>query len=205
MRGEPERGLFASLPARMNSRLLGHLPSNVGCRYSWLYPGVRAYVSMQATHHTTPKAAFSWAGDMARCSCAAKKHSKNYSTNSEAMKRILLLSVSLLLLAGCKTAAPLISVPRNDSIVIRDRFVRDSIYIHDSVIVRLKADTVYIEHWKELWKESARVTTDTVYKDKVVTVRLPPERYVPWLYRVALYVCIALVLYIIIRICVRRI
>ena len=120
------------------------------------------------------------------------------------MKRILLLSVSLLLLASCKTVAPLISVPRNDSIVIRDRFVRDSIYIHDSVIVRLKADTVYIEHWKELWKESARVTTDTVYKDKVVTVRLPPERYVPWLYRVALYVCIALVLYIITRICVRR-
>ena len=109
----------------------------------------------------------------------------------------------LLALTSCRSAAPLISVPRNDSIVIRDRFVRDSIYIHDSVIVRLKADTVYIEHWKELWKESARVTTDTVYKDKVVTVRLPPERYVPWLYRVALYVCIALVLLIVIRICVR--
>ena len=110
----------------------------------------------------------------------------------------------LFTLTSCRSAAPLISVPRNDSIVIRDRFVRDSIYIHDSVIVRLKADTVYIEHWKELWKESARVTTDTVYKDKVVTVRLPPERYVPWLYRVALYVCIALVLLIVIRICVRR-
>ena len=111
----------------------------------------------------------------------------------------------LFTLTSCRSAAPLISVPRNDSIVIRDRFVRDSIYIHDSVIVRLKADTVYIEHWKELWKESAKVTTDTVYKDKVVTVRLPPERYVPWLYRVALYVCIALVLLIVIRICVRRI
>ena len=110
----------------------------------------------------------------------------------------------LLTLTSCRSAAPLISIPRNDSIVIRDRFVRDSIYIHDSVIVRLKADTVYIEHWKELWKESAKVTTDTVYKDKVVTVRLPPERYVPWLYRVALYVCIALVLLIVIRICVRR-
>ena len=109
----------------------------------------------------------------------------------------------LLTLTSCRSAAPLISVPRNDSIVIRDRFVRDSIYIHDSVIVRLKADTVYIEHWKELWKESATVTTDTVYKDKVVTVQLPPERYVPWLYRVALYVCIALVLIIVIRICVR--
>ena len=109
----------------------------------------------------------------------------------------------LLTLTSCRSAAPLISVPRNDSIVIRDRFVRDSIYIHDSVIVRLKADTVYIEHWKELWKESAKVTTDTVYKDDVVTVPLPPERYVPWLYRFALYVCIALVLIIVIRICVR--
>ena len=108
-----------------------------------------------------------------------------------------------LFLSACCSVAPLVSVPRNDSIVIRDRFVRDSIYIHDSVIVRLKADTVYIEHWKELWKESATVTTDTVYKDKVVTVQLPPERYVPWLYRVALYVCIALVLIIVIRICVR--
>ena len=47
------------------------------------------------------------------------------------------------------------------------------------------------------------MTTDTVYKDKVVTVQLPPERYVPWLYRVALYVCIALVLYILIRVGVR--
>jgi len=112
--------------------------------------------------------------------------------------------IIILALTSCRSAAPLISIPRNDSIVIRDRFVRDSIYIHDSVIVRLKADTVYIEHWKELWKESAKVTTDTVYKDKVVTVRLPPERYVPWLYRVALYVCIALVLLIVIRICVRR-
>ena len=53
------------------------------------------------------------------------------------MKRILLLSVSLLLLASCKTVAPLISVPRNDSIVIRDRFVRDSIIVRDSIFVRL--------------------------------------------------------------------
>ena len=124
--------------------------------------------------------------------------------NSAFVIAYIVYMLILFTLTSCRSAAPLISVPRNDSIVIRDRFVRDSIYIHDSVIVRLKADTVYIEHWKELWKESAKVTTDTVYKDKVVTVRLPPERYVPWLYRVALYVCIALVLLIVIRICVRR-
>lgn len=124
--------------------------------------------------------------------------------NSAFVIAYIVYMLILFTLTSCRSAAPLISVPRNDSIVIRDRFVRDSIYIHDSVIVRLMADTVYIEHWKELWKESAKVTTDTVYKDKVVTVQLPPERYVPWLYRVALYVCIALVLIIVIRICVRR-
>ena len=120
------------------------------------------------------------------------------------MKRILLLSVSLLLLAGCKTAAPLISVPRNDSIVIRDRFVRDSIIVRDSIFVRLKNDTVFIDRWHNLWRDRTVATTDTVYKDKEVLVQLPPERYVPWLYRVALYVCIALVLLIVIRICVHR-
>ena len=110
----------------------------------------------------------------------------------------------VLALTSCRTAAPLVSVPRNDSMVIRDRFVRDSMIVRDSIVVRLKSDTVLIDRWHNLWRDRIVATTDTVYKDKVVTVRLPPERYVPWLYRVALYVCIALVLYIITRICVHR-
>ena len=115
------------------------------------------------------------------------------------------LLLILLALNSCATQNPLISVPRNDSIVIRDRFVRDSIIVRDSIFVRLKNDTVFIDRWHNLWRDRTVATTDTVYKDKEVLVQLPPERYVPWLYRVALYVCIALVLYIIIRICVRRI
>ncbi len=108
-----------------------------------------------------------------------------------------------LALTSCRTAAPLVSVPRNDSMVIRDRFVRDSMIVRDSIVVRLKSDTVVIDRWHNSWRDRIVATTDTVYKDKLVTVRLPPERYVPWLYRVALYVCIALVLYIIIRVGVR--
>ena len=110
----------------------------------------------------------------------------------------------VLALTSCRSAAPLVSIPRNDSVVIRDRFVRDSIMVRDSIVVRLKSDTVVIDRWHNLWRDRIVATTDTVYKDKLVTVQLPPERYVPWLYRVALYVCIALVLYIITRICVRR-
>ena len=110
----------------------------------------------------------------------------------------------VLALTSCRSAAPLVSIPRNDSVVIRDRFVRDSIMVRDSIVVRLKSDTVVIDRWHNLWRDRIVATTDTVYKDKVVTVRLPPERYVPWLYRVALYACIALVLFIITRICVHR-
>ena len=109
----------------------------------------------------------------------------------------------VLALTSCRSAAPLVSVPRNDSMVIRDRFVRDSMIVRDSIVVRLKSDTVVIDRWHNLWRDRIVATTDTVYKDKLVTVQLPPERYVPWLYRVALYVCIALVLYIIIRVGVR--
>ena len=110
----------------------------------------------------------------------------------------------VLALTSCRSAAPLVSVPRNDSMVIRDRFVRDSMIVRDSIVVRLKSDTVLIDRWHNIWRDRIVATTDTVYKDKLVTVRLPPERYVPWLYRVALYICIAVVLYIITRICVRR-
>ena len=110
----------------------------------------------------------------------------------------------VLALTSCRSAAPLVSVPRNDSVVIRDRFVRDSMIVRDSIVVRLKSDTVLIDRWHNLWRDRIVATTDTLYRDREVVVQLPPERYVPWLYRVAMYVCIAVVLYIITRICVRR-
>ena len=114
------------------------------------------------------------------------------------------LFILALALTSCRSAAPLVSVPRNDSMVIRDRFVRDSMIVRDSIVVRLKSDTVLIDRWHNLWRDRIVATTDTLYRDREVLVQLPPERYIPWLYRVALYVCIALVLYIITRICVRR-
>ena len=121
--------------------------------------------------------------------------------NSAFVIAYIVYMLILFTLTSCRSAAPLVSVPRNDSIVIRDRFVRDSIIVRDSIFVRLKNDTVFIDRWHNLWRDR---TVATTYKDKEVLVQLPPERYVPWLYRVALYVCIALVLIIVIRICVRR-
>ncbi len=67
--------------------------------------------------------------------------------------------IIILALTSCRSTQPLISVPRNDSIVIRDRFVRDSIIVRDSIFVRLKNDTVFIDRWHNLWRDRTVATT----------------------------------------------
>ena len=124
------------------------------------------------------------------------------------MKHLVLLFGSIcVLLAGCKATAPVVSVPRNDSVVVRNRLERDSVYVRDSVIVRLKADTVYIERWKSRWRERAVTRTDTVWRDREVVVTLPPERYVPafyrWCTRVLIVAVVLLTGYLLFRLLVK--
>lgn len=126
----------------------------------------------------------------------------------------LLFILACVLLTGCKTAAPIVSMPRNDSISIRSRVQRDSIIIRDSVVIRHApaaapqqgkpcVDTVYFTRWRTMWRDRAVTTTDTLYRDREVITQLPPERYIPPIYKAALYVCIGLVLYILARILAR--
>ncbi len=52
---------------------------------------------------------------------------------------LLLLALGLLFLCpSCKTAAPIVTTPRNDSIVIRNIYHHDSIYLHDSMAISYK-------------------------------------------------------------------
>lgn len=48
---------------------------------------------------------------------------------------------------------------------------RDSIHIHDSVIIREKGDTVMIEHWRTQWRD--RLLRDTIYRSRVDSVQVP--------------------------------
>ena len=54
-----------------------------------------------------------------------------------------------------------------------------------------------------MWRDRAVTTTDTIYRDKQIITQLPPERYIPPIYKAALYICIALALYILARILAR--
>ena len=92
------------------------------------------------------------------------------------MRRLLPILITLLL-AGCATQryVPTASTVQRDSIYVssarldslyRSLFKRDSVYIHDSVYVYQKGDTVtkYVEKLKYVY----RATADTVYRDRVI-------------------------------------
>jgi hypothetical protein len=76
-----------------------------------------------------------------------------------------------LLLTGCTTTKYVpIETVRTDTLKVT-KYERDSIYIHDSTIVREKGDTMLIEKWHTRWRD--RWMHDTVYQSRVDSVPQP--------------------------------
>lgn len=86
------------------------------------------------------------------------------------MKWLYTLLLSLLAFSCTTTEYVPVETTKTDSIYI-SQFERDSIYVHDSVYVRDKGDTVYIEKVKYLYKEKVR--TDTIYAERTDSIRIP--------------------------------
>ena len=84
---------------------------------------------------------------------------------------ILLAGFVLIGLGACRSVRyiPVESV-RHDSVVTILHH-RDSIYQHDSVFIKEKADPVLIERWHTRWRD--RVSHDTLYMSKTDTIRVP--------------------------------
>jgi hypothetical protein len=77
----------------------------------------------------------------------------------------------LLLLTGCTTTKYVpVETVRTDTLKVT-KYERDSIYIHDSTIVREKGDTMLIEKWHTRWRD--RWHHDTVYQSRVDSVPKP--------------------------------
>lgn len=111
---------------------------------------------------------------------------KGFRTISESYRTVLLLALAaavavfgLLLLTGCTTTKYVpIETVRTDTMKVT-KYERDSIYIHDSTIVREKGDTMLIEKWHTRWRD--RWMHDTVYQSRVDSVPkpYPVEKRVP--------------------------
>ncbi|MBQ8271078.1 MAG: hypothetical protein IJZ22_07760 [Bacteroidaceae bacterium] len=72
-----------------------------------------------------------------------------------------------------------------------ERLMRDSIYMRDSIFVAHRADTVFYEKLRTVYRDRLRVDTfimcDTVCKEKVVTVEKIVKKYPsPWLLLLAI-------------------
>ena len=97
------------------------------------------------------------------------------------MRRFWLFIIVTLILTSCRTVKYIdrtvvdsteIAVPiTNTKIEYRDRFIYDSIYVHDSIFTLIKGDTVYISKNKETNRLVNK--TDTIIKTD--TIQVPVE------------------------------
>jgi CDP-glycerol glycerophosphotransferase (TagB/SpsB family) len=59
---------------------------------------------------------------------------------------------------------------------------KDSVFVHDSIFVRIRADTVYLERWHTRWREKEIIRTDTIQVENI-KVETKEVRYVPKFYK----------------------
>ena len=87
--------------------------------------------------------------------------------------------VVVLLLGSCTTTKYVPVIEHTTDTLRVSRNIRDSIYVHDSIRVSEKGDTVKIERWHTQYRD--RWNTDTVYQHRVdsVPAPYPVEKKVP--------------------------
>jgi hypothetical protein len=99
------------------------------------------------------------------------------------MKALIYLTISIMCstwLCSCRTVkyVPVESV--RTEIEYRDRWQRDSIHVRDSIIVKDKGDTVFVDRWHTEYKD--RRQTDTLFIERTDSIQVPypVERELSW-------------------------
>ena len=88
---------------------------------------------------------------------------------------------ALLLLAGCKQVQYVPVETTSRDTVYRDRVQRDSILRYDSVYIKEKGDTVWMEKYRYLYRD--RLVRDTLYIFRTDSVQVPypvERKLTPW-------------------------
>lgn len=85
---------------------------------------------------------------------------------------LLLAFMACALLGSCKTREHVVTIVTHSTDTLRlTQVQRDSIYMHDSIHIREKGDTVTVERWHTRWRD--RWQYDTVYISKTDSVPRP--------------------------------
>jgi hypothetical protein len=76
-----------------------------------------------------------------------------------------------LLLTGCTTTKYVPVVEHRTDTLLKYSSIRDSIYVHDSIHVHERGDTVTVDRWHTRWRD--RWHSDTVYRARIDSVPVP--------------------------------
>ena len=105
-----------------------------------------------------------------------------------------LTATVILLNAACLTACKSVqNATSSTASHAASELRRDSIFLHDSVFVLIRADTVYLERWHTRWRDREIIRTDTLTVENIRT-RTVQVRYVPRFYKYCTAAAILLLL-----------
>lgn len=85
---------------------------------------------------------------------------------------IILIGVILILLLLTSCKAKTIYVPVDSTkIEYKDKIQRDSIHLYDSILIKIKGDTVWLEKYKYIYRDKLRI--DSIFKTDSISVPYP--------------------------------
>jgi hypothetical protein len=119
--------------------------------------------------------------------------------------------VCFVILSGCKTATKIQYVPvESVKTEYRDNYSRDSVFLYDSIFVKEKGDTVWLEKYRIVYRD--RLVRDSIFISDTIPIPVlidvpgPQLNYVTgwqnfqiWLGRVLIGICAVFLLYTIIK------
>lgn len=92
---------------------------------------------------------------------------------------LLIVGLALCALLGSCSTTRVVTVEKVRTDTVRvNRTARDSIYLHDSIHIKEKGDTVWIERWHTRWENHLAHDTTYVSKTDSVPVPYPVTEYV---------------------------
>ena len=103
--------------------------------------------------------------------------------------------MSVVLLTACRS---LQTATDSSAIHAARTILHDSIYLHDSVSVTFRYDTLYVERWHTRWRDRNILRTDTVTQTQIRTETVP-IRYVPDFYKYCAAFSVLSLLYWLVR------
>lgn len=87
---------------------------------------------------------------------------------------VIAVIVVFLLFTSCKPQTLYVPVETVKT-EFKETVLRDSVYLHDSIIVKMRADTVFFEKYKTVYKN--KILRDSIFKVDSVQVPYPVVEY----------------------------